>query len=313
MANGQHRDGAVSQMFRDNVDSKGAIKLPQNFASEWAHLGSIATGNDLHDTYAKKGDVEYFQKNHKFQDGAILVKEVRSSNQGHLTTGDARWGGPVKVWFVMMKDSQNRFPNNPLWGNGWGWSLYKADDPTKQVATDFKQNCLQCHVPAKSTDWVYTDKYPLLADNPTAGSTDKGMPTTSEKDQTEKKTEGTGGNEQSKAKYGDTTDGASSTLMQKGKEVFSTCANCHSAEPKQESVGPSLFGIVGRKAGTEPGFNYSPAMKQSGVIWTTENIDKHLADVKGFIPGNYMASEFPQGVKDASARAAVVEYLKTLK
>lgn len=295
VANGQHPDQSIDKQFKQNVDAVGAIKLPNNFATDWCHLGSIMAGDDIHNTYTTKDSLDYFRKNHKFEDGSILVKEVRASNHGHLTTGDAHWESGVKVWFVMMKDSKNRFPGNPLWGNGWGWSLYNGDNPNKQVATDFKKNCLQCHIPAQSTDWVYTDKYPLLADNPVKGS---GSP---KADQPAEKT----------APMGQSNDSASD--IAKGKEVFSTCASCHSAEPKKESIGPSLFGIVGRKAASEPGFDYSPAMKNSGIVWTPENIDKHLANVKGFIPGNYMAEQFPQGVRDDQDRAAVIDYLKTLK
>ncbi len=50
-------------------------------------------------------------------------------------TGDARWASKTIVWFVMIKADKNRYPNNPLWGDGWVWALFKADAPDKQVAT----------------------------------------------------------------------------------------------------------------------------------------------------------------------------------
>ena len=57
-----------------------------------------------------------------------------------MTTGDARWAtNKTIVWFVMIKDTKNRFPNNPLWGDGWGWALFKADAPDKQVATSLQK------------------------------------------------------------------------------------------------------------------------------------------------------------------------------
>lgn len=49
-----------------------------------------------------------------------------------------------------------------LWGDGWGWALFKADAPDKQVATDYKKDCLGYHIPAKSTDWTYVHGYPPL-------------------------------------------------------------------------------------------------------------------------------------------------------
>jgi hypothetical protein len=79
-----------------------------------------------------------------------------------MTTGDAHWATATKVWFVMIKDEKNRFHNNPLWGDGWGWALFKSDAPDKQVATNYKKDCLGCHVPAQSTDWVYVQGYPVL-------------------------------------------------------------------------------------------------------------------------------------------------------
>ena len=72
-----------------------------------------------------------------------------------MTTGDAHWAKDTKVWFVLIKDSKGRYPNNPLWGDGWGWALFKSDAPNKQVAADYKKDCLGCHIPAKTDDWIY--------------------------------------------------------------------------------------------------------------------------------------------------------------
>jgi hypothetical protein len=62
----------------------------------------------------------------------------------------------------MIKDTKGRFPDNPLWGNGWGWALYKPENPLKNVAKDYKTDCLGCHIPAKDKDWVHTEAYPIL-------------------------------------------------------------------------------------------------------------------------------------------------------
>lgn len=96
-----------------------------------------------------------------------------------------------------------------------------------------------------------------------------------------------------------------------GEKVFNQCKSCHSAVAGKNMVGPSLFGVVGRKAGTVDGFNkYSDAIKNSGVTWTAETLDKWLADPKGFIAGSKMP--FP-GVKDATQRENVIAYLATVK
>ena len=95
-----------------------------------------------------------------------------------------------------------------------------------------------------------------------------------------------------------------------GEKVFNQCKACHTIEAGKNRVGPSLHGVVGRAAGAVEGFQYSPAMKSSGITWTAENLDKYLADPKGFIPGNKMAFA---GVKKPEDRANVIAYLSQQK
>ena len=63
-----------------------------------------------------------------------------------------------------------------------------------------------------------------------------------------------------------------------GQKVFRKCAACHSLEPGRNMIGPSLGGVIGRKAGTEAGFTYSSAMKQANITWTPETLAPYLAD-----------------------------------
>jgi cytochrome c len=93
-----------------------------------------------------------------------------------------------------------------------------------------------------------------------------------------------------------------------GKKVFNRCRACHAVEPGQNKVGPTLAGVVGRKAGTVEGFNYTDAMKSSDVTWDEENLKKYLQDPKGFIPGNRMV--FP-GLKDEEDLSNLIAFLKT--
>jgi cytochrome P460 len=151
----------------DLVDKAGILHKPADYRDRYQALGvfSVAdlNGNvDLHYTYAPPGTAEYYRKNGKFADGTVLVKEVFATDHGQMTTGDVHWAKGTKVWFVMIKDEKGRYPGNPLWGDGWGWALYTSDAPDKQVATDYKKDCLGCHVPAKMTDWVYVQGYPAL-------------------------------------------------------------------------------------------------------------------------------------------------------
>lgn len=104
---------------------------------------------------------------------------------------------------------------------------------------------------------------------------------------------------------------AAQDKAKQGETVFKrTCAACHTVEPGKNKVGPSLAGVVGRKAASVQGFNYSEPMKKSDVTWTEENLHKYLADPKTFIPGNRMAFA---GVKKEEDREAVIEYLEHIK
>ena len=151
----------------DLVDKNGIIRKPADYRDRYQALGVFSVvdyNNDteMHYTWASPGAAENYRKTGKFADGTVLVKEVFASDHAQLTTGDAHWATGTKVWFVMMKDEKGRYPGNPLWGDGWGWALYKSDAPDKQVATDYKKDCLGCHVPAKATDWIYVQGYPVL-------------------------------------------------------------------------------------------------------------------------------------------------------
>ena len=95
--------------------------------------------------------------------------------------------------------------------------------------------------------------------------------------------------------------------VEAGKKVFGKCQACHNVDRPQNKIGPSLVGIIGRKAGTVEGFKYSDVMKNSGLTWDNENLQKYLADPKGFMPGNRMA--FP-GLKNQAELDNVIAYLQ---
>ena len=90
---------------------------------------------------------------------------------------------------------------------------------------------------------------------------------------------------------------------------FAQCSACHSTDPGKNGIGPSLAHVYGRKAGSVAGFDYSDAMKNSGLTWNKANLDRFLTDPKGVVPGTKMT--FP-GLKDAAKRQAMIDYLKSL-
>jgi cytochrome c len=108
--------------------------------------------------------------------------------------------------------------------------------------------------------------------------------------------------------------GAGAALAQdaaNGETVFKKCAACHRiGEGAKNLVGPQLNGIVGRKAGTVEGFNYSEANKKKageGLVWTEDVLFKYLENPVAFMPGTKMSFA---GVKDEADRKDVIAYLK---
>lgn len=92
-----------------------------------------------------------------------------------------------------------------------------------------------------------------------------------------------------------------------GEKDFLICRACHQIGPTaKDAVGPVLNGVVGRKAGSDPNFNYSSANKESGITWTEEELNKYLELPQTVVPHTKMM--FP-GVKDEAKRKDIIAYL----
>lgn len=158
-----------SGTFSPYVDQDGNISLPTDYKRNWAHLGGWAVSrkpgeaiHEMHAVYTQPETIAAYNKSGEFPDGAVLVKEVHAAETDGLTTGHAAWSTNIRIWFVMIKDRKQRFKDNDHWGDGWGWALFEAKDPTKNVSVGYDTSCLGCHIPAEDSDWVYTFGYPEL-------------------------------------------------------------------------------------------------------------------------------------------------------
>jgi len=94
-----------------------------------------------------------------------------------------------------------------------------------------------------------------------------------------------------------------------GEKVFRVCKACHQIGPDaHNAIGPVLTGVVGRKAGTYPGYNYSDANKKSGIVWTEDELKKYLQHPAAVVPGTKMTFA---GLPKPSDIDNVIAYLKT--
>jgi cytochrome c2 len=98
---------------------------------------------------------------------------------------------------------------------------------------------------------------------------------------------------------------ASALDVDRGRQLFAErCAACHAVDANR--AGPMLGGVVGRRAGSVPGYDYSVALGSADLNWSADNLDRWLADPRGFVAG----AKMPVRVLDASARKDIIAYLK---
>ena len=93
-----------------------------------------------------------------------------------------------------------------------------------------------------------------------------------------------------------------------GERIYGRCLACHALQ--YDRTGPRHCGLFGRKAGSVPGFDYSEAMKRSGIVWNAATLDRFLANPLGTVPGTTMGYA---GIADARERADLIAYLGQAK
>jgi cytochrome c len=95
-----------------------------------------------------------------------------------------------------------------------------------------------------------------------------------------------------------------------GSRLFEPCRACHTLDPAERGLpGPNLTGLLGRKIGGDPAFDYSPvlrAARDQGLVWDTARLDLFLTDPAGMFPGLWMAT---RGIEDAEVRRVLVRFL----
>jgi cytochrome c len=101
-----------------------------------------------------------------------------------------------------------------------------------------------------------------------------------------------------------------SASVERGQMTAKQCATCHTFDKGgPNAVGPNLYGVVGRPRASEPGYNYSAAMKAKGGDWSIDELNKFLSNPQGYIPGiNMRFAGLPRG----NQRADVIDYLNSL-
>lgn len=104
----------------------------------------------------------------------------------------------------------------------------------------------------------------------------------------------------------DTTATATAESPQAGARAFAACATCHTLAPSgPHRFGPNLHDLIGRKAGTAERYAYSPALRDSGIVWNAQTLDEYLAAPTRRVPGTRMTF----ATDDPALRRAIIQYL----
>jgi len=105
----------------------------------------------------------------------------------------------------------------------------------------------------------------------------------------------------------------------RGKRIVKRCTVCHSLVAGKKKIGPSLYAVVGRKAGTMKGYRYSPAMRAAsakGLVWSKDNLAGYLSNPKKYLAkvnGKTMSNKMPFKLTKAKDRGDAIAFLETVK
>ncbi|RKF15771.1 hypothetical protein DBZ36_15455 [Alginatibacterium sediminis] len=152
--------------FGELVDDTGTIAFPHAFQTQLVHLGTTAVVGEnmllknLNGIYTQEASIEIYNQTGLWPDGTVFVKDVKHVSSERLSTGLVYHQQNNDIFFVMVKDTQQRFTQNQHWGEGWGWAMF-GQAPEMNESPN-RQFCQACHAPRESNDWLFTDQYPAL-------------------------------------------------------------------------------------------------------------------------------------------------------
>ncbi|MBZ9856383.1 cytochrome P460 family protein [Mesorhizobium sp. CA13] len=109
-----------------------------------------------------RGAIDTYRKTGHFPDGTVLVKEVLATSTNEMTTGTVSYTDRLKGWFVMVKDSKETFPATRCGATGGDGRGSTRTSRSRLARPNDHTDCQGCHVPAKVTDWIYVNGYPVL-------------------------------------------------------------------------------------------------------------------------------------------------------
>jgi hypothetical protein len=153
-------------------EANARLHVPSvDYRRDWVQLGTFSLladdpeegAKEFHIVYTPPESVDAYLKTGVFPDGTVLVKDVFVTRTETLTTGTASYADTLIGRFVMVKDEADRYAGtSPLWGDGWGWAFYEGSETQTTVTTDYQEDCLGCHEPAREDDLLYVRGYPVL-------------------------------------------------------------------------------------------------------------------------------------------------------
>jgi len=158
----------------------GKVLRPVNWR-QWVFVGTPLRPNALydgkaafpefHNVYIEPGAYAHYARTGGLPEGTQIAKELvmirapGGANKDGSTdevSGTGYFEGEFVGLELTVKDATDRFTDNKLWGDGWGWAFFGAGGRVKTTTKDYKAECLTCHIPAKENDWIYVEGYPAL-------------------------------------------------------------------------------------------------------------------------------------------------------